>query len=381
MIYTSQGNDLELTYTTNEFLIDDMAFLQGTATTTGKFKILADGSIEATNGQFSGEIVCTELIVASGATVKGLKVGENVEMAPGSAITWEDLPEDVASIYDVPDDDSITTITQNAIKTGDIIIGGFIYDSTLAGKQIILGVNGSGNLQVGTPNGAATYKNLNLYAGPDGEILFIPDASGTGKTDMLRVATDIVDVGAPLLSAFELWATDVECDSLTAGGRIDCSNIGTSSEHPTVVHCNNVAVHTDTKISNNNAGFNTTYGYIQEYSGSSKRFKHDIDSLTDEFREKIKGLYDVEVKRWKYNEDYLDKEDELYGIETFGLIAEDLNEVLPEAITHKADGSISNYRDRNLINALLVLVQDQKKEIEALKEAINEIKNTIGGTA
>ena len=83
MIYTSQGNDLEMTYTTNEFLVDDMAFLQGTSTTTGKFKILEDGSIVATNGQFSGELVCTALYVADGAEVKGLKVGENVEMSPG----------------------------------------------------------------------------------------------------------------------------------------------------------------------------------------------------------------------------------------------------------------------------------------------------------
>ena len=160
-------------------------------------------------------------------------------------------------------------------------------------------------------------------------------------------------------------------------GTVNCSYVGSSYDHPTVVHCNNVAVHTSTTLSNNNAGFNPNYGYIQEYSGSSKKFKHDIRSMPDELKTKMEGLYDVEVKCWKYNEDYLAEEDELHGVETFGLIAEDLNEVLPEAITHKADGSISNYRDRNLINAMLYLLQEQHKEIEDLKARVEKLEEGV----
>jgi hypothetical protein len=379
MIYTSQGNDLELTYTTNEFLIDDMAFLQGTATTSGKFKILKDGSIVATNGEFSGKLNCTELIVAEGATVKGLKVGENIEMAEGGTITWADLPSNVASTGEIPTDEDITTITQNSISTGDIIIGGLIYDKTETGGQVILGVNSSNNLQVGTPTSSANYKKLRLYS--PGVIQFYPggeDPNGVWSLELDATGAEVSGnfTCADLSCGAAYVGDDLEVSgAVTASGRLYCSGIGTSSDYPSVVYCNNVAIQTSTTISNNNAGFNSNYGYVQEYSGSSKRFKHDIHSMPDEFKKKIEGLYDVEVKCWKYNEDYLDKEDELFGKETFGLIAEDLNEVLPEAITHKADGSISNYRDRNLLNAMLVLLQDQKKEINALKEAIAEIKN------
>ena len=96
--------------------------------------------------------------------------------------------------------------------------------------------------------------------------------------------------------------------------------------------------------------------------------------MSGELIEKIRGLYDVKVKNWTYNEGYLEEGDELVGVETFGLIAEDVAEVLPEAVYYK-DGLVENYRDRHLLNAMLVLLQDQKKEIDSLKASIEEIKN------
>lgn len=172
---------------------------------------------------------------------------------------------------------------------------------------------------------------------------------------------------SPIFNGIQIDGDIEAYGDINVNGKVYCQNVGTSSQYPTMIYCNNIAVKTPTTISNNNAGFNTTYGYIQQYSGSSEKFKHDIHSMSDEMKSKIEGLYDIEVKSWTYNEDYLDSEDELYGVETFGLIAEDLNEVLPEAITHNPDGSISNYRDRNLLNAMLYLLQQQKKEIDELK--------------
>lgn len=55
-IYATEDVTLEVTYSTNEIDVDNLAFLQGKATTTNKFKILADGSIEAHNGFFSGQV-------------------------------------------------------------------------------------------------------------------------------------------------------------------------------------------------------------------------------------------------------------------------------------------------------------------------------------
>ena len=59
-IYTLQDTYLEMTYCINELAVDDLGFLQGKSTTTNKFKILEDGSIEAHNGYFSGTIESDE---------------------------------------------------------------------------------------------------------------------------------------------------------------------------------------------------------------------------------------------------------------------------------------------------------------------------------
>ena len=116
-------------------------------------------------------------------------------------------------------------------------------------------------------------------------------------------------------------------------------------------------------------------GYLLvEYSGSSKRYKHGFHSLNDELKEKIRKLYDIEVKSWTYNDDYLSDEDELYQTETFGLIAEDVAEVLPEAVYHNDNGDIDNYRDRHILNAMLVLLQEQKKQIDSLEYRIEALE-------
>ena len=82
VVYVMQDANLEMTYNINELLVDDLSFLQGKATTTNKFKILEDGSIEAHNGYFSGEVQATsgkfvgEVQATSGTFTGALKGSE-----------------------------------------------------------------------------------------------------------------------------------------------------------------------------------------------------------------------------------------------------------------------------------------------------------------
>lgn len=55
-IYCLQDCELEIEYSTNVLEVKDLEFMQGKETTTGMFKVLPDGSIEAKNGYFSGTI-------------------------------------------------------------------------------------------------------------------------------------------------------------------------------------------------------------------------------------------------------------------------------------------------------------------------------------
>lgn len=91
--------------------------------------------------------------------------------------------------------------------------------------------------------------------------------------------------------------------------------------------------------------YSTTYGgyTLCTLSGSSKRFKHGIRELTETKKAEFEKLYDVNVKLWTYNDDYIDPADALYRQETFGIIAEDLKEAIPSAVTYDQDGQVQNY--------------------------------------
>lgn len=154
--------------------------------------------------------------------------------------------------------------------------------------------------------------------------------------------------------------------------------------YPDAVHCSGnvrgdkITVMSPGSTTKTQAGLLSSSSYggylLVEYSGSSKRYKHGFHSLNDELKEKIRKLYDLEVKSWTYNDDYLSDEDELYQTETFGLIAEDVAEVLPEAVYHNDNGDIDNYRDRHILNAMLVLLQEQKKQIDSLECRIEALE-------
>ena len=74
--------------------------------------------------------------------------------------------------------------------------------------------------------------------------------------------------------------------------------------------------------------------------------------------------------QFRYNEENVPvdgKPDDLY----IGLIAEEVNKAYPAATEYTEDGQVEMWNIKALFPALLKIVQDQQKEIEALKEQIN----------
>ena len=112
-------------------------------------------------------------------------------------------------------------------------------------------------------------------------------------------------------------------------------------------------------------------------NASSKRFKHDIHPLSEEQKASFRKLYDVEVKNWKYNEDYIGKSSNGLGKERYGLIAEDVAEFIPEAVFNDEEGNIENYDDRKILNAMLFLIQDQKQQIDSQEKRIEELERVL----
>lgn len=109
-------------------------------------------------------------------------------------------------------------------------------------------------------------------------------------------------------------------------------------------------------------------GGLRRTSGSSKRFKRNIVDLTVEEANKVLELRPVEF------EFKLDPE----GKKRNGFIAEEVMEITPQFVdyTELEDGEIQcdNVRYGEITAALLVVLKEQKKEIENLKSEIEKIK-------
>lgn len=107
-------------------------------------------------------------------------------------------------------------------------------------------------------------------------------------------------------------------------------------------------------------------------SGSSRKFKHDIKPIENAELDP-KHLYDIEVVQFKYNDDYLEENDQRYGIDCIGFIAEQVNEVYPIAADRET-GEPRNWEMRYIIPPMLALIQQQKKKIDNLESRINELE-------
>lgn len=111
-------------------------------------------------------------------------------------------------------------------------------------------------------------------------------------------------------------------------------------------------------------------GTLYRYSSSSMRYKKDITTkLGDELDPE--RLYDLKIWQYKYREGHLDKNDQRYGQDIIGFIAEDVKQKYPIAVNYNEDGQIENWNVEMIVPAMLKLIQNQKKEIDELKERLN----------
>lgn len=112
-------------------------------------------------------------------------------------------------------------------------------------------------------------------------------------------------------------------------------------------------------------------GTIVRDGSSSKRYKHDITSKLTEDPEK---LYDVEVVQYKYNDDYLSKDDQRYGKDIIGFIAEEVAEAMPGAVDYDDEGRPEMWNVHVIVPAMMKLIQNQKKEIDELRARLDRLE-------
>lgn len=109
-------------------------------------------------------------------------------------------------------------------------------------------------------------------------------------------------------------------------------------------------------------------GVLYLRTSSSKRFKRDIENV-----ENAEALYDVQVRQFKYKDDYIDKDDQRFDTVVPGFIVEELKEVYPIAVDYDGDKP-KDWNERYMIPPMLKLIQDQHKQIEDLTRRIEALE-------
>lgn len=107
-------------------------------------------------------------------------------------------------------------------------------------------------------------------------------------------------------------------------------------------------------------------------SSSSSRYKENITTNIESQLDPTK-LYDLPVKQYNYKSEY--KENALVQGTQIGLIAEDVDKFYPNACVYNETGQPESWQDRIMIPAMLKLIQDQKKQIDALEQRVTDLEN------
>lgn len=115
-------------------------------------------------------------------------------------------------------------------------------------------------------------------------------------------------------------------------------------------------------------------GFLYRSTASSGRWKNSIEELTGELD--ASKLLELPVHKFKFNNDYLDENDQRYDTFVPGFIAEEVAEIYPIAAEKDADGLPSDWNSRLIIPPMLKLIQDQAQKITELELRIFNLENS-----
>lgn len=350
------------------------------------FKTISKIGLDMANGK-----IYADQIVAGAIITNSFKIGDAMsfdgttgEIIFGSKVkmSWasiEDQPDIPTNLSDLNNDEGFinstaaTVITNNAISTATIRA-----DQVLAGSFTMTG--GSINIDA-----ASKYTDViqmsysgefNTYTKMTPNSIEIYDSvAGLGDPQTAIISAGKIGIDDTYLTSKDLYvAGDIYIQGKNISGiYASYSDLSDYYKYGSNIYANRLYVQGAGNISGDpNARLAASSPYQLGYaSGSSRTFKHDIRPVeNDELNPE--RLYNVEVVQFKYNDDYLNKNDQRYGIDCIGFIAEQVNEVYPIAADCET-GSPRNWEMRYIIPPMLALIQQQKKEIDKLKEQVGRL--------
>lgn len=121
-------------------------------------------------------------------------------------------------------------------------------------------------------------------------------------------------------------------------------------------------------------------GNLSTKSGSSRKWKHAIGPISDSSIDP-RRLYSIRTCEFIYNDDYLSKSDHRSGRKIPGFIIENLEKDYPIAVDYDKNGNLATWSPSMFIAPMIVLIQEQKKEIDKLKAGMSMLMSLYGQSA
>ena len=119
-----------------------------------------------------------------------------------------------------------------------------------------------------------------------------------------------------------------------------------------------------------NCYINASTGLIARSTASSQRYKHDIVNLTDVPELNPTALYELPVRAFRFNKDYLPETDDRAEVLVPGFIAEEVDAIYPAAVDY-SNGQVETWNDRMLVPGLLALIQDLNTRVKELETKLS----------
>lgn len=279
------------------------------------------------------------------------------------------------------------TINANAINAGTLT--GFTIQTASSGTRVVMG--GStidfyyGSTQVGTLSGTGVYGNETslLYPGTSIGIYVTNSSARLDATNSFISASS----GQARISGggSAIYATSGQCTATTA---FNAPSLSVNSG-PTISTSGYTANGISQPIIGSGGGVYPTNGtttvgatviqdgsgaILRRYGSSSRRYKNSEASIWDSEELNPIKLLSLPVKTFKYNDGYLDPDDQNYNKTLPGLMAEDVDDIYPVASYDNKDGLVENWMDRSVLVGTLALVQKLYARVDELEARIQQLE-------
>jgi hypothetical protein len=83
------------------------------------------------------------------------------------------------------------------------------------------------------------------------------------------------------------------------------------------------------------------------------------------------ALYELPVRAFRFNKDYLPELDDRADVLVPGFIAEEVDAIYPAAADYN-DGKVETWNDRMLVPGLLALIQDLNNRVKELETKLSK---------